>query len=279
MQSDIYYAHKCLIEFIDSVEELYGEEELSFNVHSLAHLAQSIKNWGPLWAHDAFNFENFNQEILAFIQSSQGVAQQVYDGFRTKCIVRKLNNRLSEHLSLSQKNFLKKITESTTKLKYNQRVNNVKLLGEPRILDLTREQFLAFRRNHISIEHNSQVQHYDRDVINHLLLHSSSYEECIKRNNRCVKLSNNEILEIDSFIVIDIAKKTQCYVIGRHFERLKQPFVPGRKLIHMCVVKSKQDCLGVVHSSEIVERVTILPIRNSTNSIACVYPRRLGLQN
>ncbi|KAH0549710.1 hypothetical protein KQX54_012865 [Cotesia glomerata] len=169
------------------VEELYGEEELSFN--------------------------NFNQEILAFIQSSHGVAQQVYDGFCTK-------------------------------------VDDIKLLGEPRILDLTREQFLASRRKHISFEHNSQVQHYYRAVINHLLLHSNSYEKCIKRNNRCVKLSNNEILDIDSFI--DIAKMTQCYVIGRCFERLKQPFVPGRKLIHMCMVKSKQKCWVFVHSKIVV---------------------------
>ncbi|CAG5093175.1 Protein of unknown function [Cotesia congregata] len=39
MPSDIYYAYNCLIDFIIGVKDLYGEQELTFNVHSLAHLA------------------------------------------------------------------------------------------------------------------------------------------------------------------------------------------------------------------------------------------------
>lgn len=51
-------------------------------------------------------FENFNQEILASIQSSNGVAHQIYDGFRTKCCITKLKNILHKDLTYNQKAFI-----------------------------------------------------------------------------------------------------------------------------------------------------------------------------
>lgn len=95
MRSDIHFAHTCLIDFITGVKDLYGEEALTFNVHSLAHLSKSVENWDPLWGHGAFIFENFNQEILAEVQSSRGVSHQIYDMFRTKCVLFKLRKNLS----------------------------------------------------------------------------------------------------------------------------------------------------------------------------------------
>ncbi|CAG5093131.1 Protein of unknown function [Cotesia congregata] len=51
MKSELVYADQCLKEFIREVESLYGEKYLSFNVHLLAHLAESVENWGPLFTH------------------------------------------------------------------------------------------------------------------------------------------------------------------------------------------------------------------------------------
>ncbi|XP_043469590.1 uncharacterized protein LOC122503198 [Leptopilina heterotoma] len=37
---------------------------MTFNVHLLLHLAESVYNWGPLWAHSAFAFESGNGQLL-----------------------------------------------------------------------------------------------------------------------------------------------------------------------------------------------------------------------
>lgn len=41
-------ADLALHKFVIRVELLYGKEHVSFNVHQLSHLCDSVKLWGPL---------------------------------------------------------------------------------------------------------------------------------------------------------------------------------------------------------------------------------------
>jgi len=45
---------KCLNKFVALVPELYGDCHVSYNVHCLIHLPDSVLNWGPLWSQCAF---------------------------------------------------------------------------------------------------------------------------------------------------------------------------------------------------------------------------------
>ena len=73
IKSKTYNAHKCLVQFVHDVKHLYGEEQISFNVHALTHLTQSVLDWGPLWSRSAFIFEDFNQEIKSYVKISKEV--------------------------------------------------------------------------------------------------------------------------------------------------------------------------------------------------------------
>ena len=52
------------------------EKEL-FNVHSLLHLADGIKNLGPLWTHSCFPTESYNGNLLKIFHRTQNVALQI----------------------------------------------------------------------------------------------------------------------------------------------------------------------------------------------------------
>ena len=54
--------HKLMFNF----EKLYGAASVSFSVHLLMHMAESVRNWGPLWATSTFPFESFNGTLLRF---------------------------------------------------------------------------------------------------------------------------------------------------------------------------------------------------------------------
>ena len=41
-----------------NVENLYGLEKCSYNMHQLTHMAESVKQWGLLWAWSIFPFED-----------------------------------------------------------------------------------------------------------------------------------------------------------------------------------------------------------------------------
>ncbi|CAD6235950.1 GSCOCG00012442001-RA-CDS, partial [Cotesia congregata] len=63
MKSELNYAEQCLRDFVADIESLYGEKYVSFNIHLLHHLVISVENWGPLYTHSAFIYEDFNQTI------------------------------------------------------------------------------------------------------------------------------------------------------------------------------------------------------------------------
>ena len=48
---DLEEAEFALQKFFYGVEDTYGRQELSYNIHLLSHLPQAVKSWGPLWAH------------------------------------------------------------------------------------------------------------------------------------------------------------------------------------------------------------------------------------
>ncbi|CAD6233584.1 GSCOCG00012284001-RA-CDS, partial [Cotesia congregata] len=61
--TDLEESNDLLKLFVSQIEELYGDRQLSYNVHQLLHLALCVKRWGPLQGTSAFSFENFNGYI------------------------------------------------------------------------------------------------------------------------------------------------------------------------------------------------------------------------
>ncbi len=77
-------AERQLSEFVEQMEDLYGVQHLSFNIHQLMHLSQSVRNWGPLWAISGFTFEDQNGVLLKFVKGTQYVPEQIYNQFVLK---------------------------------------------------------------------------------------------------------------------------------------------------------------------------------------------------
>ena len=75
-------AEIALKKFVITVGVLYGQKHVSFNVHQLCHLAQSVRDWGPLWATSAFPFEGNNKGLLNLFCGTQYVPQQMMKRFQ-----------------------------------------------------------------------------------------------------------------------------------------------------------------------------------------------------
>lgn len=50
---------------------------MTYNLHQLLHLCQSVLNWGPLWSHSAFPFEAKTGQLVAAIKGGRGVILQI----------------------------------------------------------------------------------------------------------------------------------------------------------------------------------------------------------
>lgn len=45
---ELELADQMLHQFVAGTEKLYSKWAMTFNVHSLLHLARSVYNWGPI---------------------------------------------------------------------------------------------------------------------------------------------------------------------------------------------------------------------------------------
>ncbi|CAG5102960.1 Protein of unknown function [Cotesia congregata] len=70
-------AEELIKKYVTLFEEYLGEENMSYNIHLLTHLTNTVRLWGPFWAHDAFSFEAWNKKIVDKITSAYARADQV----------------------------------------------------------------------------------------------------------------------------------------------------------------------------------------------------------
>ncbi len=71
------YARDLLVCFIRSVAELYGRDQMIYNIHCAQHLADDVKLHGPLDQFAAFPFESYMLKIKNMVRKPNFQLQQV----------------------------------------------------------------------------------------------------------------------------------------------------------------------------------------------------------
>ncbi|XP_043474343.1 uncharacterized protein LOC122506302 isoform X1 [Leptopilina heterotoma] len=76
---DMYpFCREALKSYFTLCEVLYGEQFLSYNVHSVLHLVDDVEELGPADTHSAFRYENNMQELRKFIRKPGLKLPQIY---------------------------------------------------------------------------------------------------------------------------------------------------------------------------------------------------------
>ncbi len=76
-ETKIVAAEVMLADYYKLLPELYGSRSCNLNAHSLIHLTQYVRQWGPLWTHSAFGFESMNGHLTSMLHSTYKVADQL----------------------------------------------------------------------------------------------------------------------------------------------------------------------------------------------------------
>ena len=48
------------------------------NVHLLSHIADTVRNWGPLWAYSCFIYETMNGHLKKMFHGTKDMTKQVH---------------------------------------------------------------------------------------------------------------------------------------------------------------------------------------------------------
>ncbi|OXU17388.1 hypothetical protein TSAR_010786 [Trichomalopsis sarcophagae] len=77
LEFELNNCEKDLKKFVCQFQDLYGLEAMTFNVHSLMHCVQSVRQTGPLHLNSAFTFENSIYNLKQYINGSKGMDIQI----------------------------------------------------------------------------------------------------------------------------------------------------------------------------------------------------------
>ncbi|GBN35492.1 hypothetical protein AVEN_110229-1, partial [Araneus ventricosus] len=103
---DVSDAERSLKKFITGVKEIYGVQELSYNMHLLLHMPKAVSSWGPLWAHSCFIFENSLGKLKTFHHGTKGVPTQILSTCLYKSILKTAVLSLEKVSHSNVKNFI-----------------------------------------------------------------------------------------------------------------------------------------------------------------------------
>ncbi|XP_065650340.1 uncharacterized protein LOC136078495 [Hydra vulgaris] len=71
------YAGQLLRYFIQTFGELYGKDQLVYNIHSLLHIADDAKKYGPLDNCSSFKYESYLGQLKKLVRMSQSPCAQI----------------------------------------------------------------------------------------------------------------------------------------------------------------------------------------------------------
>ncbi|KAL1434694.1 hypothetical protein MTO96_011469 [Rhipicephalus appendiculatus] len=227
-----------LAQFVYQVEQLYGQQAMTFNIHQLIHLPQSVLQLGPLWSHSTFVFESGNGSLLNLVSDANGVPLQVLERFTMKLKLR----RLLQTVSLSQK--VRALCETMTGFNIKESPEQ-KPLGKGRLSSLDNHEAALFSSK--LGQHPKNVVEYKRLLLKGRSYHVQSYNRTKRTCNSYLKSTDGLYYVLDRVLMLEDG---MCYLVC---QRLKCHV--HKKVSHMYMTMGVEEKV-LLNASE-VDRICV----------------------
>ena len=122
-------AHQLLLKFCITIEELYGCQSITPNMHYHIHLAQSILNFGPIQTFWLFSFERYNGILGNYHTNQRSVEIQMMQKFCDDMYIASVaatDDAIGHHKDLFSSLLHKKISGS---LKDNLEIDDTSIIS------------------------------------------------------------------------------------------------------------------------------------------------------
>ncbi|KAJ8666646.1 hypothetical protein QAD02_008308 [Eretmocerus hayati] len=196
-RSEVQQADALLREFVMNTEKLYGKSAMTYNVHQLLHSAQSVINWGPLWAHSGYLFENGIGILVKSIHSPRGVIHQLT---RTINFAESFRIMKKEIVSAGSNvvDFVSSLERQTAK--FTTKLFRIRYFGYPKEPSTDWVKKLNLSRNCSSY----------KKIVKDRCLYDTDHKDRARSNNAFAVTKSGEYVRLLDFIVDESVYKEYC---------------------------------------------------------------------
>jgi len=193
-RKDIEIVRKLFFKFVSQVQLLYGEDQVSYNVHLLQHIVDSVTYWGCPWAYSAFMYEDIGGTLKYACHGSTQIGKQIFCSILKKS---KARDYAKLHIPFAE-DFVKEIYH---KLDAPVSGNRTALqgLGKSLQMSVEPEDVIAIQNRLGKQMFCTSCLSYERLAVDGKIFSCMSYSSRFKRNNSviyCVDGKTYNILKI-----------------------------------------------------------------------------------
>ena len=257
LQSEIHLQEIDLAEslfelFVNNVENLYGLEKCSFNVHQLLHMAESVRRWGPLWVWSMFTFEDANGYFKNLNHGPNKVDVEIVNTLKMLNAYYVLRNKMCTEI-------------------YNNELDGKygSVLGAPIKISLSPQEIQVLENLNlitgINIQ-NGMVHVFPRASINNETFTSEMYQRQKKRRNNVISWNNRSYFGIIQFFIIH---NGSIYALIRELTRDYQitPIIASNvDFTNILIPVRLTYCITYINVSNITEKLLMF------NNHLCILP-------
>jgi hypothetical protein len=272
---EVDHAERVLFHYCSMYAALYGEANMTMNVHNLLHLAKSVRCLGPLWVFSCFSFENVNGKLLKFIHGPNNPITQLSTALSSMLFLSIHGDYLDGESKVGK--FIDVVMNKSNRLSLREEISKgVHVLGGFKVTDKAK-----YKRVMSSCGMTvKSVVSFQRASIHGITVCSSEYTLANRHKSSTVELQpNKERAQIETFLKASGCHSTSChslchcdpkyFAVVRKFkianEAICQDDITGISLPLMKIVHVPPGDLEVVEIDDIID--------------VCVYLESPKLQN
>ncbi|XP_051173434.1 uncharacterized protein LOC127289509 [Leptopilina boulardi] len=251
---------KCeldMVQFVGDFEGLYGKNSITFNVHILLHLVESVRRSGPLWVTSAFCFESHLHVLKQYVLGPKKPEQQM----ATKAL-----EILDYKFQTSTEIFHSEVARQ-----YCEQIFSVAPLSQ--FATRTPYGVTFFGRNsRMEIENpvnGEQLEGYsfNKCIYRGVVYKSINNTLSTKRNDTVFILRSGDVIQIHD--IIQTAET--CYLSVVKFR-----VIPDKLVGHLYKIEQKENETRLISITEVSEKLIYIHCEKS--SYVCRLPQNIEIQ-
>lgn len=188
---------ELLLSYVNEFEQLYGEENMVYNVHQLTHIPECVENNGPLFLYSTYPMEDYIGYLVSLVHGTTDVTHQICEKYL-------LEKHLIGHLKKSclAKKFYDEIQSELT-FSVTLKIDKTLLIGKPK--RYLGDSDLSLIREYLEISNDEEIEEYDSVLWNGEIFYERVNENRKKRtcDSFIFNVESNRFGEIKSIFVIN----------------------------------------------------------------------------